>query len=148
MLSRKCSKKPYKYFSWNCLHQKVRFSTSQNWPWLTKFIILKTICYTRTCIFKGSHKEYTLKIIGKNSISSLSWSSEKSSKHIFFEYFPGQNLGYSIHFEFWYLYEMKTWLFYIRLKYSIFSRWFGITSKSEKHSPDFNYTEGFLAPTT
>ena len=35
---------------------------------------------------------------------------------------PDQNLGNAIHYEFWYLYEMKAWLFYIRLTYSIFSR--------------------------
>ena len=32
---------------------------------------------------------------------------------------------------------MRAWLFYIRLKYSIFSRYFEISSKSGRHSLDF-----------
>ena len=52
----------------------------------------------------------------------LSWSSWKSTKDTFWNIFPGQNLHNAIHYKFWYVYQMKAWLFYIRPTYSYFSR--------------------------
>ena len=68
---------------------------------------------------KDCHKEYIFKTI-KQKLITLSWSSWKSNRDIFFEYFPWSKFGNAIHYEFWYFYEMKAWLFYIRLTYSTF----------------------------
>ena len=68
----------------------------------------------------------------------FSW---KSNKGMILNIFPGK-----IYYEFWYLNDNILILFYIRVTYLIFSRWFGISNKSGKYSPDFNYTKGCLSP--
>ena len=68
-------------------------------------------------LFKGYGKEHYIQNYKTKLDQFLSWSSWKSIKNIFFEYIPNQNLGNAIHYEFWYLYEMKAWLSYIRLAY-------------------------------
>ena len=99
---------------------------------------------THTYFFKGYRKKYIFKIIKRKSITLLSWTLESQIRRYFFNIFPSQNLSNAIHCGLWYLSEMEAWLFYIRLTYSIFSS--GISSKSAKHSPDFNYTEVCLSP--
>ena len=74
----------------------TKLSTNQNWPKSIKFIIAKTICVLKKrahVFFKCYHKEHVFKIIKQKSITFLSWSSWKSNKDIFFEYFPRPNFA-------------------------------------------------------
>ena len=89
---------------------------------------------------------YIFKILKQKLTSFLSWSSWTSNKDILFEYFPLSNLHNTNHYKLWNWYEMKAWLFYICLTYSIFSRGLGISSKSGKYSPYLNYSKGCLSP--
>ena len=70
---------------------------------------------------------------------------ESQIRSYFLNIFPDKYLRNSIHYEFWYLYEMKAWLFYICLTYSIFSRNLAISNKSGKHSPTLTILKLVLA---
>ena len=124
----------------NALHQSKVTLTNKNYYLVTRNI--------RIHFFKGYHQEYMSKIIKWKLITFFSRSSWKSSKttNIFLNTLPIQNLWNAIQCEFWHSYELKAWLFYIHLTYSIFSRNLGILSKSGKHSPNFNYTKGCFSP--
>ena len=80
----------------------TKFSTNQNWPKSIKYNIAKTICVLKKrahVFFKCYHKEHVFKIIKQKSITFLSWSSWKSNKDIFFEYFPRPVLRNVIQYE-------------------------------------------------
>ena len=55
-----------------------------------------------------------------SKLRSKSGALESQIKFYFLNILPGQNLWNFILYEFWYLYEMKAWLFYIRLTYPFF----------------------------
>ena len=66
---------------------------------------------------------FFLKVIIMNIYSKLrskSGALESQIKTYFLNILPSQNLWNFILYEFWYLYEMKAWLFYIRLTYPFF----------------------------
>ena len=96
---------------------------------------------------KDCHKEYIFKTI-KQKLITLSWSSWKSNRDIFFEYVPRS--------KFWQCHSLWVLIFLwnesLIILYSPylfnFFRSFGISSKSAKHSPNFNYTEACLSPQT
>ena len=60
------------------------------------YLLPKKSC---SCFFKGYHKEHVFKIIKQKSITFLSWSSWKSNKGIFFEYFTRPILCNGIQYE-------------------------------------------------
>ena len=55
-----------------------------------------------------------------SKLRSKSGALESQIKTYFLNILPSQNLWNFILYEFWYLYEMKAWLFYIRLTYPFF----------------------------
>ena len=55
-----------------------------------------------------------------SKLRSKSGALQSQIKTYFLKILPGQNLWNFILYEFWYLYEMKAWLFYIRLTYPFF----------------------------
>ena len=55
-----------------------------------------------------------------SKLRSKSGALESQIKIYFLNILPSQNLWNFILYEFWYLYEMKAWLFYIRLTYPFF----------------------------
>ena len=88
---------------------------------------------TRTRCFQGYHKNYIFKIIKQNLIMFLSWSSWKSDKDIFFEYFPRPKFTQG-HSPWDLIFIWNESLIILRLTYSTFTRSLEFSNKSEKHS--------------
>ena len=89
---------------------------------------------TRTrCFLQGYHKKYIFKIIKQNSITFLSWSSWKSNKDIFFEYFPRPKFT-QCHSPWDFIYVWNESLIILCLTYSVFTRLLEFLKKPEKHS--------------
>ena len=106
----------------NCLF--LTLSTSQDWPWSIKLNISKTILplKKRTHVFlKVNHKKIYIQSYKAKDAHVFKLELLKV-KFYFLNIFPGQTLRNSTCYAFWYSYEMKIWLFYIRLTYSIFYR--------------------------